>query len=50
MSVEMHLDYFPITVGTAAKNREKGSHQNRQMEERYQGYRDVNMLADYCWC
>ena len=20
------------------------------MEERYQGYRDVIMLADYCWC
>ena len=51
MSVKMHLDYFPDNCGDYSEEQGERSHQDlRQMEERYQGYRDVNMLADYCWC
>ena len=56
MSVKMHflcshLDYFPDNCGDY--NEEQGERSNqslRQMEERCQGYWEVNMLADYCWC
>ena len=56
MSVKMHflsshLDYFPENCGDYSEEQGERFHQDlRQMEERYQGYWDVNMLADYCWC
>jgi len=56
MSVKMHflsshLDYFPANCGDYSEEQGERFHQDlRQMEERYQGYWDVNMLADYCWC
>ena len=56
MSVKMHflsshLDYFPDNCGDYSEEQGERFHQDlRQMEERYQGYWDVNMLADYCWC
>ena len=47
----LHLDYIPDNCGGYTKEQGKRSHQDlRQMEERYQGYWEVNMLADYCWC
>ena len=50
MSVKLHLDYFLENCGDYSEEQGERSHQDlRQMEERYQGYRDVNMLADYCW-
>ena len=49
MSVKMHLDYFPDNCGDYNKEQGEKSHQDVcQTEERYQGYRDLNMLADYC--
>ncbi|XP_076804583.1 uncharacterized protein LOC143448650 [Clavelina lepadiformis] len=56
MSVKMHflsshLDYFPDNCGDYSEEQGERFHQDlRHMEERYQGYWDVNMLADYCWC
>ena len=51
MFVKMHLDYSPDNFGDYSKEQGERSHQDRcQMEERYQGYTDVSMLADYCWC
>ena len=55
MSVKMHflsshVDYFPDNCGDYSEEQgERFHHDLRQMEERYQGYWDVNMLADYCW-
>ena len=46
-----HLDYFPDNCGDYSKEQgERFHHDLRHMEERYQGYWDVSMLADYCWC
>lgn len=56
MSVKMHflsshLDYFPANCGDLSEEQGERFHQDiREMEERYQGRWDVNMLADYCWC
>ena len=51
MSVKIHLDYFPDNCGNYNKEQGERSHQDlRQMKERSQGYRDVNKLADCCWC
>ena len=55
MSVKMHflclhLDYFPANSGNYSDEQGERSHQDlRQMKESYQGYWDINMLADYCW-
>ena len=56
MSVKMHFlcshsDYFPNNCGDYNEEQGKRSHQDlRQMEERHQGYWEVNMLAECCWC
>ena len=50
MSVKMHLDYFLGNCEDYSEEQGERLHQDlRQMEERYQGYRDVNMFAYYCW-
>ena len=56
MFMKMHflssnLDYFLDNCGDYSEEQGERFHQDlRQMEERYQEYWDVNMLADYCWC
>ena len=56
MSVKMyflrsHLDYFPQNCGDLSEEQGEHFHQDiRVMKERYQGRRDVNFLADCCWC
>ena len=46
-----HLDYFPDNCRDYSEEKGAKSHHDfRQMEERYQEYCDVTMLADYCWC
>ena len=56
MSIKMHflsshLDYFPDNCGDYSEEQGDRFHQElRQMEERYRGYWDISMLADYCWC
>ena len=56
MSMKIHflcsqLDYFPDNCGNYNEEQGERSHQDhRQMEERYQRYWNINMLADYCEC
>ncbi|GBP88877.1 hypothetical protein EVAR_63899_1 [Eumeta japonica] len=55
MSIKLHflhsrLDRFPENLGD--KSEEQGERMDqdlRVMEERYQGFWDSNMMADYCW-
>lgn len=45
-----HLDYFPENLGDYSEEQGERFHQDiKEMERRYQGRWDVNMLADYCW-
>lgn len=45
-----HLDYFPANLGDLSEEQGERFHQDlRTMEERYQGYWNTHMMADYCW-
>lgn len=45
-----HLDYFPKNLSDYSEEQDERFRQNiREMECRYQGRWDVNMMADYCW-
>ena len=45
-----HLDKFPENLGSVSDEQGERFHQDiRDMEERYQGRWDNNMMADYCW-
>lgn len=45
-----HVDYFPENLGAYSEEQGERFHQDvRDIERRYQGRWDVNMLADYCW-
>lgn len=45
-----HIDYFPENLGAYSEEQGERFHQDvRDIERRYQGRWDVNMLADYCW-
>jgi hypothetical protein len=45
-----HLDYFPENLGAVSEEQGERFHQDtKEMEQRYQGRWDVNMMADYCW-
>lgn len=45
-----HLDYFPENLGAVSKEQGERFHQDiKEMERRYQGRWNVNMMADYCW-
>ncbi|KYN06056.1 hypothetical protein ALC62_02999 [Cyphomyrmex costatus] len=45
-----HVDYFPDNLGDYSEEQGERFHQDiKEMERRYQGRWDVNMLADYCW-
>ena len=56
MSLKVHfvhaqLHYFPQNLGDTSEKYGKRFHQDiKSMEIRYQGRRDVSMMADYCWC
>lgn len=46
-----HLDYFPKNCGNLSEEQGKCFQQDIYiMEECYQSWLDVNLLADYCWC
>ncbi|GFX95346.1 uncharacterized protein TNCV_849361 [Trichonephila clavipes] len=55
MSVQVHflhshLDYFPENLGAVSEEQGERFHQDiKEMERRYQGLWNVNMMADYCW-
>ena len=45
-----HLNYFPYNLGAVSEEQgERFPQDINEMERRYQGRWDVNMLADYCW-
>jgi hypothetical protein len=45
-----HLDYFPPNLGAVSEGQGERFHQDlKNVERRYQGRWDVNMMADYCW-
>lgn len=45
-----HLDFFPDNLGSVSDEHGERFHQDlKTYEERYQGFCDENMLADYCW-
>lgn len=45
-----HLDYFPANLGAFSEEQGERFHQDIcEMERRYQGRWNVNMMADYCW-
>jgi hypothetical protein len=45
-----HLDYFPENLGAVSEKHGERFHQDiKQMEFRYQGRWNKNMIADYCW-
>ena len=47
----LHLDYFRDNCRNYSEEQGEKSHQGLcQIEERYEGCWDVNMLADYWWC
>jgi hypothetical protein len=48
--LDSHLDYFPKNLGAVSKEQGERFHQDiKEMERRYQGRWNVNMVADYCW-
>lgn len=45
-----HIDYFPENLGDFSEEQGERFHQDfKDVERRYQGYWDVNMMSDYCW-
>ena len=45
-----HLDYFPENLGAVSEEQGERFHQDiKEMERRYQGRWDKNMMGDYCW-
>jgi len=45
-----HLDYYPENLGAVSEEQGERFHQDiKEMERRYQGRWNVNMMADYCW-
>jgi hypothetical protein len=45
-----HLDYFPPNLGAVGEEQGERFYQDlKDVERRYKGCWDVNMMADYCW-
>jgi hypothetical protein len=45
-----HLDYFPPNLGAVSEEQGDRFHQDMiDVERRYQGRWDENMMANYCW-
>ena len=48
--LDSHLSYFPDNLGAVSEEQGERFHQDiKEMERRYQGRWNVNMIADYCW-
>ena len=45
-----HIDYFPENLGAVSEEQGERFHQDlKELEVRYQGRWNTNMMADYCW-
>jgi hypothetical protein len=50
MSLKVHRDYFPENLGAVSEEQgERFREDIKEMETRYQGRWNVNMMEDYCW-
>ena len=55
MTIKMHflfsnLDFFPENLGAESDEQGERFHQEMsEIERRYQGFWDEQMMADYCW-
>lgn len=48
--LDSHIDYFPDNLGDLSEEHGERMHQDlKDVEKRWQGVCEVNMLADYCW-
>jgi hypothetical protein len=48
--LNLHLDVFPENVGALSEEQGERFHQDiKEMERRYQGRWNVNVMGDYCW-
>lgn len=48
--MDSHIDFFPENLGHFSEEQGERFHQDlKDVEKRYQGVWDENMLADYCW-
>lgn len=48
--LDSHLDCFPDNLGDYSDEQGERFHQDiKELEKRYQGFWDINFLADYCW-
>lgn len=48
--LDSHLDFFPENLGAVSDEQGERFHQDIQgMEDRYQGFWNESMMADYCW-
>jgi hypothetical protein len=46
----LHLDYFPPNLEAVSEEQGESLHYDlKDVERRYQGRWDVNMMTDYCW-
>ncbi|KAJ8666489.1 hypothetical protein QAD02_008151 [Eretmocerus hayati] len=47
---DCHLDFFPENLGAVSNEYCERFHQDISvLKSRYNSYRGINMLADYCW-
>jgi hypothetical protein len=45
-----HVDFFPENLGAVSEEQGEHFHQDiKEMEQRYQGRWNVNMMGNYCW-
>ena len=45
-----HLSYFPENLGDVSEEQGERFHQDiKEIERRYQGQWNINLIADYCW-
>ena len=45
-----HLNYFPENLGAVSEEQGERFHQDiKEMERKYQGRWDTNMMGNYCW-
>jgi len=48
--LKSHLDKFPDNLGGVSEEQIERFYQDLKIEDdRYQGWRDTHMIADYCW-
>jgi hypothetical protein len=48
--LNLHLKFFPKNLGAVSEEQGERFHKDiKEMERRYQGRWNVNMMGDYCW-